>query len=637
MWARWRFGLLIIIDVILLNIGLLLSFYLRFFDEGGIPDQFYKNLDEFCILGTVIYIISFFIFRLYNRIWSYASTDELLAIINAVSLGALCIVTASFLFRIPLPRSIIILSWSFTIILIGGSRFAWRLYIDKKNDYGVNHSRKALIVGAGAAGAMVAKELVKNSQINLRPICFVDDDPIKKNKSIMGLPILGNREDIPNIVNYSSIDEIIIAMPSANGHAVRDIVNICQTTSAEIKVLPGVYEIIDGRVSVEKLRPLQLEDLLHRESVNVDLDGIADYLRGMVVLVTGAGGSIGSELCRQICLFEPSRLVILGHGENSIHRIWRELTDSFPNQELSVEIVDVRDFSRVNHVFDKYSPSVIFHAAAHKHVPLMEMHPVEAIKTNVFGTRNVARAAHRAGAKTFIFISTDKAVNPSSVMGASKLLAELIIRQLNNESTTVYAAVRFGNVLGSNGSVVQIFREQIRRGGPVTVTHLEMTRYFMTIPEAVSLVIQAGSMAKGGEVFVLDMGEPVKIVDLAYDMIRLSGYEPEKDIEIVYTGTRPGEKLYEELLTSEEGTTATFHKKIFVARPCLVDASGLKKELICMEKLTSEADGEIVFHVLKRVIPGFIDYRKVYDRNELNDNAFLGIIPEDNKHKVNSH
>lgn len=610
MWNKFRLVILVILDLLLVNLGLLIAFFLRF-SEGNLHKYLNGSLDVF-VIANIFYLFSFYYFKLYNRVWSYASTGELLAVIYAVSAGALCTITASFFLRSLLPRSVIILAWAFTIILIGGSRFAWRLYIEKKKGNGIKPGRRALIVGAGDAGAMVARELSNNRHIDLRPIGFIDDDPSKKNLSMLGIPVLGSRDRIPDIANQYQIDEIIIAMPSIDGQTLREIIEICRNTKANIKILPGVYEIIDGKVSIDRLRPLQLEDLLHREPVNVDLDGIADYLKGRIILVTGAGGSIGSELCRQIAMFDPGRLVILGHGENSIHKIWIELAQSFPELDLAVEIADVRDFPRIDFVFKKYLPEVVFHAAAHKHVPLMEMHPVEAIKTNILGTRNVALAAHQIGTKTLILISTDKAVNPSSAMGASKLLAELIIRHLNSKSKTIYAAVRFGNVLGSNGSVVKIFQGQIRKGGPVTVTHPEMTRFFMTIPEAVSLVIQAGTMAKGGEVFVLDMGDPVKIVDLACDMIRLSGYEPGRDIEIVFTGIRPGEKLFEELLTREEGTSATRNKKIFIARPCLVDTKGFEKELYNLKAIDSEADSEVLFRTLKAVIPGFIEYGHQY-------------------------
>jgi len=604
MWAKWRNVILIIFDAVLVNLSFILAFYLRFLEEG-FPVQYFTSFYRILILSTVIYLACFYISKLYNRVWSYASTGELLSVIYAVSSGAVLTIATSFFIRSLMPRSVIIMSWAFIIILVGGSRFAWRLYIQRNKTNGQKNCRRALIVGAGAAGALVVREMTHSDHIGLYPVGFIDDDRTKLNQSLLGIPVLGTRDDIPGIVDRYNIDEIIIAMPSVDRQVIKDTVRICRSTLAEVRILPGVYEIIDGKVSVERIRPVKLEDLLGREPVKVDLKAIASYLKEKVVLVTGAGGSIGSELCRQSASFNPQRLVILGHGENSIHKIWQELEELYPGLDLAVEIADIRDFQRMQHIFNKHKPSVVFHAAAHKHVPLMEMHPGEAVQTNVLGTCNVAEAARRAGAEVFIMISTDKAVNPTSVMGATKRLAELVIRQLNNNSKTIYAAVRFGNVLGSNGSVVPIFERQIRKGGPVTITHPEMKRFFMTIPEAVSLVIQAGSMAAGGEVFVLDMGEQIKIVDLAREMIRLSGYEPEKDIEIVYTGIRPGEKLYEELLTAEEGAAATRHKKIFMGRPGLIDATALKNEIESLKNNRHEVSFERILLALKRIIPGF--------------------------------
>ena len=610
---KWRVILLLTIDIVLVNLGLLIALFLRFYDEGGIPSEYIDSYESIFWLAVIIYLVSFNMFKLYQRVWAYASTGELRAIISSVTLGTLGIIASSFLFKISLPRSVIILSWAFTIILIGGSRFAWRLYIDKKKINGISSGKKALIIGAGDAGVLVAREIINNKLIDLFPEAFIDDNPSKRNLSLMGIPVLGGREEIPQIVKKHNIDEIIIAMPSADGNTIRQIVEICRTTRSNIKVLPGVYELIDGSVTIDRLRPLQLEDLLGRKQINIDLDSIADYLKGRTVLITGAGGSIGSELCRQVAVFEPSRLVILGHGENSIHKIWCELKDSFPELDLEVEIADVRDYLRIKYIFKNHCPDVVFHAAAHKHLPLMEMHPFEAVKTNVMGTYNVARAAHIEKTKIFILVSTDKAVNPISIMGSTKLLAEVIVRQLNNESNTVFAAVRFGNVLGSNGSVVPIFQEQISKGGPVTITHPDMTRYFMTIPEAVSLVIQAGTIARGGEVFVLDMGEPVKILDLALDMIRLSGYEPWEDIDIIYTGVRPGEKLHEELMTVKEDSSFTSHEKIYVTSHCLINTALLKKELRNLENITPEFEGKMLFHILQRVIP---DFKYVKEFNE---------------------
>jgi FlaA1/EpsC-like NDP-sugar epimerase len=384
---------------------------------------------------------------------------------------------------------------------------------------------------------------------------------------MFGLPVLGRREDIPRLVQKYDVDEIIIAIPSASREVIGEIVDICQTTPASLKILPGIYELINGRVSVSQVREVRVEDILGREPVEVDLDSIAGYLTGKAILVTGAGGSIGSELCRQAARFKPRRLILLGHGENSIYEAYQDLSLEFCSLEIIPLICDVKDSAAMNAAFQKYRPEVVFHAAAHKHVPLMEHCPAEAVKNNVLGTFNAARAAHDFSAESFILISTDKAVHPAGIMGATKRIAEMVVQQMARTSKTCFASVRFGNVLDSRGSVVPLFKKQIASGGPVTVTHPEMVRYFMTIPEAVQLVIQAGALARGGEIFILDMGEPVKIISLARRMIRLAGYRPGKDIPIVFTGIRPGEKLYEELLTSAEETEATLHQSIFMARP----------------------------------------------------------------------
>jgi len=504
--------------------------------------------------------------------------------------------------------------WALTIILIGSSRLAWRVYIERKKNNGSKSGRRTLIIGAGDAGAMVAREF-KGHCNDVSPVGFIDDDPNKQHLTVLGLPVLGTREAVARVVKRLNIDLIIIAMPSANGGVIREIIEICRNTRVEIKILPGIYQIINGNVSVSNLRPVQLEDLLHREAVRVDLEEVAGYLKQETVLVTGAGGSIGSELCRQVSFYKPRKLILLGHGENSIHKIWLELQEKLKEIPLEVEIADVRDRTKVNYIFEKHRPGVIFHAAAHKHVPLMEMHPDEAVKTNILGTLNVSDAADRVGEKAFVMISTDKAVNPSSVMGATKRMAELIIQNKNRFSDTIFTAVRFGNVLGSSGSVVPIFQQQIAGGGPVTVTHPEMKRYFMTIPEAVQLVIQAGAMAREGEVFVLDMGEPVKIVDLAKDMIKFSGLEPDRDIKIKFTGIRPGEKLFEELLTAEEGSCTTKHKRIFVAKPSLVDLSALGEGILESFSFSKGnlCKREDVFRILVSVIPDL----KLYEREQV--------------------
>ncbi|KAF1086079.1 UDP-N-acetyl-alpha-D-glucosamine C6 dehydratase [Sporotomaculum syntrophicum] len=600
--------LLMLCDAILINFAIIAAYMLRF-ENFNLTSSYLINYYKIAPVITLIYLASLYLMKLYNRVWAYASTGELFAIVQAVSLGCLGTVAFTYLSETLLPRSVLVVSWAFIILLVGISRLGWRIRMDYKKGYG-RQGKRTLIVGAGDAGVQVAREL-KNHDSGLLPVGYIDDDMNKQHQSILDIPVLGTRDRITNLCKQYSIETIIVAIPSANASTIREIFELCKNTTLEVKTLPGLYQLIDGEVSVSNLRPVAIEDLLQREPVKLDLEEISGYIRGETVLVTGAGGSIGSELCRQIARFRPLELILLGHGENSIHGIWLELADKYQKLPLRVEIADVRDKDKINRIFIKYRPGLVFHAAAHKHVPLMEMHPDEAVKTNILGTKNLAEAADRAGTKTFVLISTDKAVNPSSVMGATKRMAELVVQQMDRISETRFAAVRFGNVLGSRGSVVPIFEQQIKKGGPVTVTDPEMKRYFMTIPEAVQLVIQAGSMAGGGEVFILDMGQPVKIVDLARDMIRLSGLEPDKDIKIKFTGIRPGEKLFEELLTAEEGSSATKHKRIFVAKPCLVDISTQEQQLLLLSQDPTRLKDSDVFNALSAILPNFKSYRKM--------------------------
>lgn len=555
-------------------------------------------------------IALFYLFGLYHRLWQYASIGELLSIVGAVSVGSLLFFGYSLLkmqgATYVLPRSAFVFSWLINIFLIGASRLSWRLMRDHWFFPNRFFERKpVLVVGAGDAGATVVRELKNRNDKSGVPIGFVDDDQSKQKNKMFGIPVLGKREDIPRLVDEYGVEEIIVAIPSAPGWVIRELVDICSTTPAKLKIVPGLYELIDGRVSVNQIRELQVEDLLDREPVKVDLDSMAGYLSGRTVLVTGAGGSIGSELCRQIARFKPRCLILLDHCENAIYEIHRELGEQNLECELVPVVADIRDKQAMDNLFAGLRPQVVFHAAAHKHVPLMEDNPAAALKNNVLGTWNVARAAHDGQIETFILISTDKAVNPVSIMGATKRVAEMVIQYLAQNSSTRFAAVRFGNVLGSSGSVVPLFQKQIARGGPVTVTHPEMTRFFMTIPEAVQLVIQAGALAKGGEIFVLDMGKPMKIVELARRMIKLAGFRPEQDIQIVYTGIRPGEKLCEEILTQEEGVTATWHQRIFVARPDGVDCSALERLLGALESNEPINSYEEAVELLNLVLPSF--------------------------------
>ena len=466
---------------------------------------------------------------------------------------------------------------------------------------------RVLIIGAGCAGEMVVKELEKNPQLNKKAVAIIDDDITRIGDQVSGVDIVGTRNSILKIVKLYKIDEIIFSIANISKKGKKEIIDICKNTNCKIKTIPGIYEIIDGKVDIKQVRDVEIEDLLGREPIEVDFNLMGSYIQDSTILVTGAGGSIGSELCRQIANIRPKKLIMLDNYENNLYSIQQELIRKYGDSIKMIAVVaSIREQKRIEKIFDKYRPEVVFHAAAHKHVPLMENSPGEAIKNNIFGTLNVAMLSSKYNVKRFLLISTDKAVNPTNVMGATKRAAEMIIQSLNEESKTEFVAVRFGNVLGSNGSVIPLFKKQIEEGGPVTVTHPNIIRYFMTIEEAVGLVIQAGGMAKGGEIFVLDMGEPVKILDLAKNLIRLSGFEPDVDIKIVFTGLRPGEKLYEELLMSEEGLLDTKHKKIFIGRPIDFDKNDLQKYLIELRNIVLEEEDELMEQAMKNLVPTFI-------------------------------
>jgi FlaA1/EpsC-like NDP-sugar epimerase len=559
---------LVAVDAVAINLALFLALLLRF--DGRIPTQYLATYGSFVWPTTAVAVLVFYLCGFYRRLWRYASLTDLATIVLGTgSVAALQLVGFYFLEAYRFPRSVIILTWLLAMVIIGGSRLWNRLHWFFKNRQinggkSLEEWEQVLIIGAGDAGEMVLRELQKRPDLGLKVVGFIDDDPEKLGRSIHGVPILGHVAAIPVLVQKHQIQQIIIAIPSASRKQKKEIIEVCRQTKAKLRILPGVYELIDGKVTINHIKEVEIEDLLGRDPAEVNIEEIAGYLRGEVVLVTGAGGSIGSELCRQIARFNPQKLLLLGHGENSIFEIHNELGCLFPQLNILPVIADIQDKRRIDEIFEKYKPAVVFHAAAHKHVPLMEINPTEAVKNNVLGTLNMAEAADRYRAKRFALISTDKAVNPKSVMGATKRAAEIIVQIIGRQSSTRFCAVRFGNVLGSRGSVVPLFKKQIARGGPVTVTHPEMTRYFMTISEAVQLIIQAGAMAEKGEIYILDMGEPVKIVDLARDMIRLSGFEPGEDIKIEFTGIRPGEKLEERLVTEEEGMVRTKHEQIFV-------------------------------------------------------------------------
>ena len=555
---------------------------------------------------VMITIVSFFLFKLYSRVWRYAGSSELLAIVGANFAGAICWFIFSVLVEAVLPRSIYILTALVLTFFVGGTRLSLRVYsyLTSKPQYiqRTQKLNKVLVIGAGDAGAMLAREIERYHSGKRKIIGFIDDDRDKQGKTMFGIRVLGSRYDIEQVVADTDANEIIIAMPSVKGKEIKEIIDVCKNTNCKLTILPGVYEIIEGTVSVNQLRPVEVEDLLGRDPVKLDTKNVSAYITGKVVLITGAGGSIGSEICRQVAKMQPKKMLLLGKGENSIYEISQELSIEYPQIRKVPIIADVRDEERINGIMDYFHPHVVFHAAAHKHVPLMEYQPMEAVRNNVLGTKVVAEAASKNGVETFVMISTDKAVNPTSVMGCTKRVAEMFVQSMNSISETRFAAVRFGNVLGSRGSVIPLFKKQIAKGGPVTVTHPDMKRYFMTIPEASQLVLQAGAMAEGGEVFVLDMGEPVKIYDLARDMITLSGMIPEVDIEIKFTGLRPGEKLFEELLSAEDGTEATQHKKIFTAMIKCVDKTKLDFQI---RRLLEQTTGDNVVEVLKETVPTY--------------------------------
>lgn len=514
----------------------------------------YPSLTETLVVSSIVLLVVHHMcaykFKLYKRAWEYASVSELKAILYAVTISIISTGLVQLLFFQEFFVRTLIMTWMMHVILIGGSRMSWRVY---KDTYMVNKKdgKRTLIVGAGSAGTMVVRQLKQDKETTLKPIGFLDDNFTKHGLEIMELPVLGGTKDINKYVETYKVEHIIIAIPSLNREDLNRIVKLCTDTKIKTQTLPRVEDLVLGSLQVSQFKDVEVEDLLGREPVELDVDGIAKYISGETILVTGAGGSIGSEICRQIAHFSPKQLILLGHGENSIYTIEMELRRTIPDLSIDTEIADIQDKDKMYAIMQKRRPYVIFHAAAHKHVPLMERNPEEAVKNNIIGTKNVAEAADMAGVNTFVMISSDKAVNPTSVMGATKRIAEMVIQHMDMVSETRFVAVRFGNVLGSRGSVIPLFKEQIKNGGPVTVTHPDMERYFMTIPEASRLVLQAGSLAEGGEVFVLDMGEPVKIVDLAKNLIRLSGYN-EGEIPIKFTGLRPGEKMFEELLGQNE-------------------------------------------------------------------------------------
>ncbi|MFB5282757.1 polysaccharide biosynthesis protein [Peribacillus sp. Hz7] len=557
-----RVPLLVLLDSIIVLFAIFIGYFILnpYMNVYTIPMLWISSIS--LLISHHVFAI---IYRLYQKAWAYASVGELTAIVKAITFSITVTAVVQLIVTQDIYFRVLGITWMLHVILIGGSRFSWRVFRDRFIAPNPDKKR-TLIVGAGSAGTMVAKQLLKNTDVDLYPVAFVDDDPTKYKLDIYGIEVKGNSQDIPQIVGELNIENIVIAIPSLQKQEMKSIYEECAKTKAKTKIMPLIEDLVTGKISVNQMRDVQVEDLLGREPVELDMSTISEKLTGKTVLVTGAGGSIGSEICRQISKFQPQTLLLLGHGENSIYTIDMELRKKYAgDMEIIPIIADVQDRNRIFDIINQYRPDVVYHAAAHKHVPLMEYNPMEAVKNNIFGTRNVAEAADSFGVKSFVLVSTDKAVNPPNVMGATKRFAEMIIQNLAKESKTTFVAVRFGNVLGSRGSVIPLFKKQIQAGGPVTVTHPEMTRYFMTIPEASRLVIQAGALARGGEVFVLDMGEPVKIVDLAQNLITLSGYT-EEEIGIQFSGIRPGEKLFEELLNENEVQAEQVFPKIHIGK-----------------------------------------------------------------------
>ncbi|MEB9504388.1 nucleoside-diphosphate sugar epimerase/dehydratase [Bacillus anthracis] len=559
---RKRFSLLILLDSFIVLTSVYLSYWF-------LHPNLLTKLPTTLIISSITLLCAHHLlaghYKLYKNAWEYASIGELTQIFKAITLSILVTAIVQEIINQDIYVRILAIVWMLHMLLIGGSRFVWRMFRDthitKKGD-----KKRTLIVGAGSAGTMVARQLHQNKDAELDPVVFVDDDINKRKLEIYGIPVVGSIDNIIQVVEEQDIEHIIIAIPSLNRKEVGIIFEECTKTKAKTQIVPMLEDILDGKVSVSEFRDVQVEDLLGREPVKLDDEGIGEKIKGKPILVTGAGGSIGSEICRQVMKFGPSKIVLLGHGENSIYTIELELRSLYKEFiEITTEIADVQDRNKMFEIMEKHQPYIVYHAAAHKHVPLMERNPEEAVKNNIIGTKNVAEAAATFGINTFVMVSTDKAVNPTSVMGATKRIAEMIVQHMDSVSDTKFVAVRFGNVLGSRGSVIPLFKKQIKQGGPVTVTHPDMIRYFMTIPEASRLVIQAGALADGGEIFVLDMGEPVKIVDLAKNLIKLSGYDIE-NIGIEFTGMRPGEKLFEELLNKNEVQENHIFPNIYVGK-----------------------------------------------------------------------
>lgn len=605
-----RRSFLILLDILLSNFASLCAIVTRFdFRIASVPLEYSEAIIKYAPVYTFLTIILFFVFRLYHSLWRYASIEEMTNVIYACTISAMLNYIGMKVLHIHVPRSFYPLNLLYLICFVAGSRFFYRAMRMMNNRYRIDKQKHIMIIGAGEAASAIIKEITTSKYLDGKVVCAIDDNTSKIGSYIQGIKIVGSRFDIKSSVEKYTVTDIIIAIPSTSKKELKPILDICKETNCSLKILPGMYQLINNQVSVSKLRNVEIEDLIGRDVVELDTESIMNYVSNKVVLVTGGGGSIGSELSRQIVKHSPKQLIIVDIYENNSYDIQQELLRKYPDLNLVVLIGSVRSRKRMEYIFKKYRPDLVYHAAAHKHVPLMEVSPNEAIKNNVFGTLNVVKISDKYRVKKFVQISTDKAVNPTNIMGASKRICEMIIQTYNNRSKTEFVAVRFGNVLGSNGSVIPLFKKQIAEGGPVTVTHPDIIRYFMTIPEAVSLVLEAGALAKGGEIFVLDMGEPVSIAELASNLIRLSGFTPGRDIAIEYTGLRPGEKLFEELLMDEEGLKETENKMIHIGKPIPIDENRFLENLEELQKeVISESDN--MREIIQRIVPTFVSNNK---------------------------
>ncbi len=621
----YRRTALIIYDILSVILASYLSVLIRFdFRIGDVPYHFMDPITNSLPFNIVITLIIFYLFRMYHSLWAFAGETELQNLVISCTLSGVANGILLQFFRIsdqPVPKSFYFLYVFFLIAFIFASRFSYRFLrgLKHKNENRKN-STAVMVIGAGEAANVIIKEILNSHFSTMVIRCIIDDDQNKWGRYIQGIKVVGGRERIIECADLYNIDEIVIAMPSISRKNLKDILSICKETHCKLRSLPGMYQLVNGEVNVSKLRDVEVEDLLGREPVEVDIDSIIGYVSGKVVMVTGGGGSIGSELCRQIAAHKPKQLVILDIYENSVYDVQQELKRKYPDLDLVVLIASVRNTNRLNAIFSKYRPNIVYHAAAHKHVPLMEASPCEAIKNNVFGTWKTATAAAMNGTERFVMISTDKAVNPTNIMGASKRICEMIIQTFNKHYETNFVAVRFGNVLGSNGSVIPLFKRQIAEGGPVTVTDPNIIRYFMTIPEAVSLVLQAGAYAKGGEIFVLDMGEPVKILDLAENLIKLSGYKVGEDIKIEFTGLRPGEKLYEEMLMSEEGMKDTANRQIHIGKPIDLNEMEFFGQLQRLKE-AANAESPNIRRMVQDIVPTYKSPEEVNQKYHTADEA----------------